>query len=145
MKLKKVLALALAASMSVAVLSSCGGKENVTTEDGKVVITVGNWPDEETNPKGYETRMQMKADFEAKYPDIEIKTDNWSYDMKTFAAKAEGGTLPTVYNTYATELKKIINLGYSADVTETMKKYGAISAEKGYDPGIKGIPPYPAS
>ena len=26
-----------------------------------------------------------------------------------------------------------------------MKKYGAISAEKGYDPGIKGVPPYPAS
>ena len=28
---------------------------------------------------------------------------------------------------------------------ETMKKYGAISAEKGYDPGIRGVPPYPAS
>ena len=28
---------------------------------------------------------------------------------------------------------------------QTMKKYGAISAEKGYDPGIKGIPPYPAA
>ena len=30
-------------------------------------------------------------------------------------------------------------------VEKTMKKYGAISAEKGYNPGIKGIPPYPAS
>ena len=28
---------------------------------------------------------------------------------------------------------------------ETMKKNGARSAEKGYDPGIRGIPPYPAS
>ena len=28
---------------------------------------------------------------------------------------------------------------------ETMKKYGAISAEKGYDPGIKGVPKYPAA
>lgn len=28
---------------------------------------------------------------------------------------------------------------------QTMRKYGAISAEKGYDPGIRGIPPYPAS
>lgn len=28
---------------------------------------------------------------------------------------------------------------------DTMKKYGAIPAEKGYDPGIRGIPPYPAS
>ena len=30
-------------------------------------------------------------------------------------------------------------------VEKTMKKYGAISAEKGYNPGIKGVPPYPAS
>ena len=28
---------------------------------------------------------------------------------------------------------------------DTMKKYGGISAEKGYDPGIKGVPPYPAA
>lgn len=28
---------------------------------------------------------------------------------------------------------------------DTMKKYGAISAEKGYNPGIKGVPPYPAA
>ena len=28
---------------------------------------------------------------------------------------------------------------------QTMRKYGAISAEKGYDPGIRGVPPYPAS
>ena len=27
----------------------------------------------------------------------------------------------------------------------TMKKYGAISAEKGYDPGIRGVPKYPAA
>ena len=37
----------------------------------------------------------------------------------------------------------------TADIDEiaekTMRKYGAISAEKGYDPGIKGVPPYPAS
>ena len=30
-------------------------------------------------------------------------------------------------------------------VEKTMKKYGAKSAEKGYNPGIKGVPPYPAS
>lgn len=28
---------------------------------------------------------------------------------------------------------------------ETMIKHGAISAEKGYNPGIKGVPPYPAA
>ena len=124
MKVKKVLSLILAASMCATFLSACGSKDAATTEDGKVVITVGNWPDEETNAKLYATRMQLKADFEAQNPDIIIKPDSWSYDVKTFAAKAEGGTLPTVYNTHATEVKKIISLGYSADVTETAKKYG---------------------
>ena len=28
---------------------------------------------------------------------------------------------------------------------ETMRKYGALPAEKGYDIGIKGVPPFPAS
>ena len=28
---------------------------------------------------------------------------------------------------------------------ETMKKYGAVSAEKGYVPGIRGVPPFPAA
>ena len=30
-------------------------------------------------------------------------------------------------------------------IEKTIKKYGAISAEKGYNPGIKGVPPFPAA
>lgn len=124
MRFKKLVSLLLAVSVGSVVLSACGSKDAATSADGKVVITVGNWPDEESNAKLYATRMQLKSDFEAKNPDIMIKTDGWSYDVSTFAAKAEGGTLPTVYNTHATEVKKIIDLEYSADVTDAMKKYG---------------------
>lgn len=122
MKFKKILSLILAASMSAAMVTSCGKKDADT--EGKTVITVGNWPDEETNAELYASRMKMKEDFEAQNPDVVIKTDSWSYDVQTFAAKAEGGTLPTIYNTFATEVRKIIDLGYSADVTDVMKKYG---------------------
>lgn len=124
MKTRKILSLLLAVSVSAGLLASCGGNDTQTNADGKVVLTVGNWPDEEANAKLYASRMQIKADFEAKYPDIVIEPDNWSYDVKTFAAKAEGGTLPIIFNTYATESKKIMDLGYSADVTEQMKAYG---------------------
>lgn len=124
MKLKKVVALVMAVSVGAAMLSSCGGNKTATTENGKVVLTVGNWPDEDANPKLYETRMKLKSDFEEKYPDIIVKPDNYMYDVRTFAAKAEGGTLPVVYNTFATETNKIINLGYSADITDAMKQYG---------------------
>lgn len=122
MKFKKILSLILAASMSAAMVTSCGKKDADT--EGKTVITVGNWPDEETNAELYASRMKMKEDFEEQNPDVVIKTDSWSYDVQTFAAKAEGGTLPTIYNTFATEVRKIIDLGYSADVTDVMKKYG---------------------
>ncbi|MBO5060527.1 MAG: extracellular solute-binding protein [Clostridia bacterium] len=122
--MKKLLSMVLAVSMSAGLLAACGGGDSQTTADGKVVISVGNWPDEEGNPKLYATRMELKAEFEAKYPDIVIEPDSWAYDLRTFAAKAEGGTLPTIYNTHATELKKIIDLEYSADITEQMEKYG---------------------
>lgn len=124
MKSAKIISMILALSMGTALFSSCGTKKASTDEEGKIVITVGNWPDEETNSKLYESRMKLKEEFEAQNPDVIIKPDTWSYDVKTFAAKAEGGTLPTVYNTHATEVRKIINLGYSADVTSVMKKYG---------------------
>ncbi len=124
MKMKKLLSMVLAVSMRAGLLAACGSGASQTSADGKVVISVGNWPDEEGNPKLYATRMELKAEFEAKYPDIVIEPDSWAYDLRTFAAKAEGGTLPTIYNTHATELKKIIDLEYSADITEQMEKYG---------------------
>ena len=48
------------------------------------------------------------------------------------------------------KLEKVIKPGMSTweldQIAEkTMKKLGAIPAEKGYNPGIKGVPPFPAS
>ena len=48
------------------------------------------------------------------------------------------------------KLEKVIKPGMSTweldQIAEkTMRELGAIPAEKGYDPGIRGIPPYPAT
>lgn len=123
--MKKIISIVLASLMIVGVLSGCGGKKNsAVTEDGKILLTVGNWPNQETNPVGYETYMKRKEAFEKKYPDIHVEPDYWAYDTQTFVAKAEGGTLPVIYNTFATEAKKIMDLGYAADITDIMNKYG---------------------
>lgn len=124
MKMKRIMSAAVAGIMSIIMLAGCGGTETGKTEDGKILLTVGNWPDESTNPKGYADRMKKKAAFEEKYPDIVVEPDYWSYDVQTFAAKAEGGTLPIIYNSHFTEAKKIKEMGYSADVTSAMEKYG---------------------
>ena len=129
MKTRRAFALLIALAMGTTMISSCGKKENTgLTEDGKVILSVGNWPDEETKPESYASRMKMKEEFEAMYPDIVIEPDTWAYDISTFAAKAEGGTLPIIYNTFATESKKIMELGYAADITDAMKKYGYYDA-----------------
>ena len=48
------------------------------------------------------------------------------------------------------ELEKRIKPGMTTfeldEIAEsTMRKYGAIPAEKGYDIGVRGVPPFPAS
>ena len=65
-----------------------------------------------------------KARFEEANPEFEIVPDNWSFDLKSFYPKAAGGQLPIVYNTHFTEVSQIIAAGYSADITEQLKKEG---------------------
>lgn len=123
--MKKLVSLLLAATMAVGMLTGCGGTKNTAvTEDGKIFLSVGNWPDPEGEPDRYKNYMDKKEKFEEKYPDIHVEPDYWSYDVQTFAAKAEGDTLPILYGTFATEVKKIIDYGYSADVTDILKQNG---------------------
>lgn len=125
METKKILSMGLAFALAAGTLAGCGGSKNAAvTEDGRILLTVGNSPDKDTSPESYAKLMERIEEFEAKYPDIKVEPDFWSYDLQTFAAKAEGGTLPIIYNTHFTEAKKIIDLGYSADITDAMKEYG---------------------
>ncbi len=122
MKMKKVLSIIMAAVMGMGLLGGCG--ESKTTNADETVVVVGNWPDSEAMPDLYESMMKLKEEFETKNPGVIIEGDSWAYDTETFAAKAEGGTLPTIYNTFATESQKIMELGYAADITDQMKKFG---------------------
>jgi len=112
-------------SCCVVLLASATGcnKSVGTGMDEKVSISVGNWPNAEANPKGYVEYQEKIKRFNEEYPNIEIIPDEWVYDVKTFLAKAEGGTLPTVYYTPFTEAIDIINLGYSADITKETHKF----------------------
>ena len=59
---------------------------------------------------------------------INVKGDTYAYDTKTFSMKASAGQLPTVYNTFLTEMKMIIDQGYGADITEAAQKFGYLDA-----------------
>lgn len=127
--MKKLLSLFMIAILCAGILPGCKktNKHISETEDGKILLTVGNWTDPEKNPEDYAHNMKRKAEFETVNPDIYIQPDTWSYDVESYVPKAEGETLPILYDTHMTEASKIIDAGYAADITEAMKKYGYYS------------------
>ena len=124
MKYTKVIALSLIAILLLACIAGCGtNKGGESQADGKVTITIGNWPDD-TKPEELEIAEKRLKAFNEKYPDVIVKRDTSDYDVKTFIAKAGSGQLPTIYGTFFTEIDKIINAGYAADITSAMRQYG---------------------
>lgn len=107
--------------LAMGMLAGCGGEQ--TAENGEIVITA-NFPDEKTRPEQYQARMEEAAGFEETHPNIKIEDARWNFSTDTFLAKAEGGTLPTVYYVPMTEAENILNLDLAADLTEEFEKRG---------------------
>lgn len=121
--MKKIISILLAVSMLMAV-SACGSKTDKQAQEGKIVLKVDAWPDKAAKPEDYETMMQAKADFEAKYPDIIIEPDTYRFSVDTFLPKAAAKQLPDLVGVPFTEVDKIVDAGYAADLTKYMEKYG---------------------
>lgn len=128
MKFKKITAIVLASLMVVGAVSGCGTAKKAE-DNGKIKISVGKWPEKGTD--GYNIRQKQVERFNEKYPDIEIEGDTYTYSVDTFTAKATAGTLPTIIPTWFTEVNKIINAGYAADITDALDKAGWLSQMNG--------------
>jgi multiple sugar transport system substrate-binding protein len=61
--------------------------------------------------------------FNAIYPKVKITPDTWQYNPTQVGAKAAGGQLPTVFKTYATEGKMLVDKGWAADITDLVNNY----------------------
>ena len=122
-EMKKIFRMTCIALGAVIMLSGCGTKTNDKTADGKVKLSVGGWPTKE-GPALDSMNNALKR-FNEKYGnEIEITPDNWTFTVETFITKAASGQLPNVYGIYFTELNRIVDAGYAADVTKQMKEYG---------------------
>ena len=123
MKLKKLISCCLLAAMAVTMLAGCKGGSSGDS-DGKVTITIGSWPGEtatDAEKQKFEDRLKRMNE---KYPNIEIIPDTSDMSLKAFAAKASSNQLPNLFLTHFTEVQKVINQGYCADLTEAMNKNG---------------------
>lgn len=88
-----------------------------------VTIVISNWPKED-NQANIEIYAQHVQTMKEKYPYITIVGNEWGYDVNSFLPMAASGQLPNLYETFFTEASKIINAGYSADITDFVKSYG---------------------
>lgn len=120
--IKKAAAIALSAAMAVTALSGCGQKESIKDENGRIKISVGAWPSKEG--KELDSINQLKERYEKANPEYVIVPDNWQFDLKSFYAKAAGKNLPTVFMANFTEVSQVIEGGYSANLTDALKKHG---------------------
>ncbi len=130
MTLTKKISLILAAALSVSALGGCsqsGGEKKTEGADGKTTIVVADWPTEEKQEE-LKQMNDLKASFEEKYPDITIEPSTYVYNVDTFLPKAMSGQLPDLYKTYYTEIDKITDGGYAADLTGYMTENDMVSS-----------------
>ncbi len=120
--MKRIIALTLAACMTVS-LAACGSSNsNSKDEQGRTVISVGNWPTKEGSSLDLITKQ--RTEFEEENKDIAITPDTWVFDLQTFYSKAAANQLPTLFYSNLTEIDKIISNDYGADITEGLKRAG---------------------
>lgn len=128
-RIKKSLCMLLSVILVVSMTGCIGTKVGVNDgrdAEGNLHISIGGTPTEKTekNEKEYDLFQENKAKFEAENPGVIIDADSWSFDLKNYMTKAEGGDLPTIYFTSPTEINNIVANGYAADITKLVKKYG---------------------
>lgn len=115
--------LAVTLSVCTAGCTETASVKQETQTDERQRVTIGNWPGEEAvSRRGVYEKMLQKV--RKMNPDIDFVTDDYSYDVATFSQKAENNQLPTVYDTWFTEISNIVDMGYAADITDEMYERG---------------------
>lgn len=134
MKMKKTLTALLACSLAAGCLTACGGADvpgvesSISKEaqkaaaEGKTVISIPMYPSKDSN--SYEKMEAARKEFMELNPDIYVEGNQYAYGFNTFTAMATGNELPTMFNTYYTQVDSIIKNGYAADITEALDRAG---------------------
>ncbi len=120
--LKRVLAVVLCLAMSVALFVGCGKDTSDKDEQGRTMITIGNYPAEGTKQR--ETMDERIALYHEQNSDVVVTPLEWQFDLKAFYSQAAGGQLPTLFNANYTEVNPAIAAGYAADITKVLNKRG---------------------
>lgn len=124
--LKKV-ALILSVAMMTTMMSAC--QKNTDENNEEVTVKIGFWAKKE-DTENYKMHEKYLAAMNEKYPNIKIIPDEYEYTVDTFLPTAASGQLPNLFRVPFTEVKKIVDAGFAADLTEQFKTSGLEEALK---------------
>ncbi|GLY19229.1 sugar ABC transporter substrate-binding protein [Kineosporia sp. NBRC 101677] len=117
MSIRSTAALAFAGIAGLGLLSACGSdSEGEEGAGGKVSITVAS--DAGLTPEAIRSFDQQIASFEKKYPNVDVKREEYTWTGPTFATKLAGGTLPDVFTIPFTDGRTLIARRQVADISE---------------------------
>jgi multiple sugar transport system substrate-binding protein len=89
--------------------------------DGKdVTITISNLPPETDAVANKQWNEQVDR-FEKMYPNVTVKSIEYTYAPDTFAALVAGKQVPTLFRVYMTDPGKYIDAGVAADITKVFE------------------------
>ena len=91
----KAVSLVAAVTLSVSLFAGCGQKVSDKDEQGRTIVSIGNYPTQEGKSK--ETWDAKWQKFEADNADVKVEPDQWTFDLKTFYAKASEFIPDTLY------------------------------------------------
>jgi multiple sugar transport system substrate-binding protein len=113
---RMTLAFTLVGALAVSTLVACSSDKKPSTSSTAPVTlnVVGLLPG--SKPEAQQALAQEVTQFQAKYPNITVKTHDYEWKATTFAADLAGGTLPTVFEIPFTDAKTLIANGQISDM-----------------------------
>ena len=127
MKTKKIIAMILCSAILTVAFAGCSPSNTANDKDeqGRTVLSIGNWPAEDTTDVDYlETITRQKKEFEEENPTMTVTPDTWGFDLDTFYSKAAANQLPGLFYSNFTEIEKIKSGEYYTDLSEGLKRAG---------------------
>lgn len=138
--MKRKLAMLLAMTMAVSMVSACGGDEEEKKDDGTVTLTVFD-----AHAYGLDEYAEMVKAFEEEHPGVKIEVQHAANDSKTLLqSRVNSGDIPDVFDIESgTNAKRYYEYAYDwSDDTEVLEKFNEDALETGRDDDgkIKSLP-----
>lgn len=120
---KRILLVVLALLMTLGCFVGCGEDDNKGKDGDEITVELGIWP-LETQAEDVKFFKQMSEQFRSKYPNVKLEGNHYTYATDNFVSMYEAQTLPTIFETWYTEPKKLISNGFVKDITEVYNQRG---------------------